>query len=389
MKLSDLNPAAYNPRKNLQPEDEEYRLLAKGIQEFGLVEPLVMNKRSGNLVSGHQRLKVMLDLGYTEAEVSVVDLPEGKEKQLNIALNKLSGDWDMPKLKDLLEELDTGADDIEFTGFTEADLEQLMSQFFVEPKDENEPGADQTLPSTFIYRPSLNKHRGIRYISIRRWPSNKKDAAKESFKAIKRELNSDVLWAIAGEIVACIVDIFHTAAGFYVTNPPPGNNSGKHFATALAKVTADRLGVPYHAVFERLDNKEEDRPYHKYGGIGLKGDPPAGFCILIDDVATTGQTLEQCIRLLQEHGIVFPVVWISGDMSGEVWSGEVLESPEASYGNLKPTKQQQLNTRGGDWAMFQLGGLACPVPKEYEAKLQQRVEDSGLDLVDVVVSLFD
>ncbi len=134
MQLSEINPAAYNPRVDLKPGDKEYELIKKGIAEFGLVEPLVWNRTTGNLVGGHQRLKVLKELGYTEAEVSVVELPEGKEKQLNIALNKLAGSWDMPLLKDLLEELDCGADDIEFTGFTEEELEGLMSQYHLEPE---------------------------------------------------------------------------------------------------------------------------------------------------------------------------------------------------------------------------------------------------------------
>ncbi len=127
--IGQLNPAAYNPRKDLQPGDPEYEKIKRSIQEFDLVEPLVWNKRTGNLVGGHQRLKVLKELGYTEADVSVVDLPEDKEKALNIVLNKAQGDWDMPKLKDLLEELDTGAFDVELTGFDMQEIEELMTQF--------------------------------------------------------------------------------------------------------------------------------------------------------------------------------------------------------------------------------------------------------------------
>ena len=131
MKLDDMNPAAYNPRLNLQPGDPEYEKIKRSIEEFGLVETLVWNKRTGNLVGGHQRLKVLKELGYTEADVSVVDLSEDKEKALNIALNKIQGDWDMPRLKDLLEELDTGDLDMELTGFGMEEIEDLMTQFHV------------------------------------------------------------------------------------------------------------------------------------------------------------------------------------------------------------------------------------------------------------------
>ena len=129
--LSKINPAAYNPRRDLAPGDPEYEKLAKSMAEFDLVEPLVWNKRTGNLVGGHQRLKILKAQGKTETEVSVVDLPDKKEKALNLALNKISGEWDYMRLKDLLQELDTGEFDIEITGFDDKEIEDLMTQFHV------------------------------------------------------------------------------------------------------------------------------------------------------------------------------------------------------------------------------------------------------------------
>ena len=127
--VSQINPAPYNPRIDLQPGDIEYEKIKRSITEFDLVEPLVWNKQTGNLVGGHQRLKIIKGQGITEIEVSVVDLPEAKEKALNIALNKAQGDWDFPKLKDLLQEIDTGEFDIGITGFEADEIEDLMTQF--------------------------------------------------------------------------------------------------------------------------------------------------------------------------------------------------------------------------------------------------------------------
>ncbi len=98
------------------------------------MEPLVWNKRSGNLVGGHQRLKILKEMGFKEVEVSVVDLTDAKEKALNLALNKISGEWDYPLLKDILEEINTGDFDIEITGFDEKEIEDLMTQYH-EPTD--------------------------------------------------------------------------------------------------------------------------------------------------------------------------------------------------------------------------------------------------------------
>jgi len=87
-----LNPAAYNPRKDRKPGDKDYEKLKRSIAEFGYVEPVIWNIRTGNVVGGHQRLKVLVDLGHTEIDCVVVDLDPQREKALNVALNKIQGD---------------------------------------------------------------------------------------------------------------------------------------------------------------------------------------------------------------------------------------------------------------------------------------------------------
>lgn len=104
-KISELIPAPYNPRKNIQPGDSEYEKLKRSLEEFGYVEPVIWNARIGYVVGVHQRLKVLIELGETETECVIVDLPDEQEKALNIALNKISGDWDMGKLEFLMDEL--------------------------------------------------------------------------------------------------------------------------------------------------------------------------------------------------------------------------------------------------------------------------------------------
>jgi len=126
MKLSDLNPAKYNPRKKLKPTDPEFEKLRRSIESFGLVEPPIWNKRTGNVVGGHQRLSVLKYLGHTETDVVVVDISEDEEKALNVALNKISGEWDMPLLTDLLKELGDGGFDSTLTGFSIDELEKMF-----------------------------------------------------------------------------------------------------------------------------------------------------------------------------------------------------------------------------------------------------------------------
>lgn len=135
--VKELDLAAYNPRKDLQPGDPEYEKLKKSILEFDYIDPIIWNQRTGRVVGGHQRLKILQELGYTEIEVSVVDLSEDKEKALNIALNKISGDWDLPKLKDLLQELESSDFDIEITGFDTDEINGIFDQFKTEVKEDD------------------------------------------------------------------------------------------------------------------------------------------------------------------------------------------------------------------------------------------------------------
>lgn len=127
MKLSELNPAEYNPRKALKPGDPAYEKLKASILSFGNVEPIVWNRSTGNVVGGHQRLRVLLDLGVTESEVSVVELSEVDERRLNIALNKITGEWDDEKLTSLLAELTAGGVDVYPTGFDEQELSSMFA----------------------------------------------------------------------------------------------------------------------------------------------------------------------------------------------------------------------------------------------------------------------
>ena len=125
-----LNPAAYNPRKDLKPGDKEYEKLKRSIEEYGCVELIVWNKRTGHVVSGHQRLKVLLGLGYTDIDCIVIDLDEQSEKALNLAMNKIGGAWDEDKLASLIADLDAGAFDISLTGFDAAEIDELMNRWY-------------------------------------------------------------------------------------------------------------------------------------------------------------------------------------------------------------------------------------------------------------------
>ena len=135
-RLIDINPAPYNPRKDLQPGEAQYEAIKNSIEQFGFVEPLIVNIRDGKnvLVGGHQRYKILLEQGEKETEAAIVDLDEGEEKALNIALNKIDGEWDWGKLKDLIGELDKEA--VTSIGFSNEEVDDILRELEQESGDD-------------------------------------------------------------------------------------------------------------------------------------------------------------------------------------------------------------------------------------------------------------
>lgn len=143
--VEKLNPAKYNPRKDLKTGDPEYEKLKKSIETFGYVEPVIWNERTGNIVGGHQRFKILKEQGVAEVDCVVVDMDEVEEKALNVALNKVSGDWDMPKLTELIEELDKSMFDVSLTGFDAAEIDDLFSKVHDKDIKEDDFDSDKAL----------------------------------------------------------------------------------------------------------------------------------------------------------------------------------------------------------------------------------------------------
>ncbi len=143
IKLSEIRAAEYNPRRDLKPTDDEYKSLKRSIETFGFVEPLIVNERDMKIIGGHQRYKILLDLGETESEVVLVNLNQNDEKILNIALNKIESKWDYGKLEELFEELK--GSDLTATGFNRdeicsiSELSEMLSPAprTRQPKSEN------------------------------------------------------------------------------------------------------------------------------------------------------------------------------------------------------------------------------------------------------------
>jgi ParB-like chromosome segregation protein Spo0J len=182
VKIGDLKPSLYNPRIPVAKGSKEYEKIKASLTQHGVVEPLVVNANTMQVIGGHQRLTVMKDLGYTEVECAMLDIEdEAKEKTLNLALNNIKGEWDMEKLEAMLSDADvtafeTGFDDseINFAGLLPeeaesgddlkeelGDMDTDLNESLSDDEDENEEynDADEGVEET----------NGVVYFSSFRW----------------------------------------------------------------------------------------------------------------------------------------------------------------------------------------------------------------------------
>jgi len=149
--ISKINPAAYNPRRI---SEKAFEGLKESLRQNSIVQPLVVNKQTGNLVAGHQRFRALTELGYEKVPVITVDVSLDKEKQMNVSLNNpaIEGEF-TGDLQNLLEgiKLDLGE-----APFEELRLDTLVMDidrvFDEEPKDPEpkEEGEDKDPPNEKI-----------------------------------------------------------------------------------------------------------------------------------------------------------------------------------------------------------------------------------------------
>lgn len=122
--INELISPEYNPR---QITDDEMEKLKNSINEFGYIAPIIVNKHNNHIVGGNQRYEALKELGYEEIDVVYIyEKDENREKALNIALNKISGEWDEVKLNQIFTEMKLAAfDKVSLTGFEDYEVQEL------------------------------------------------------------------------------------------------------------------------------------------------------------------------------------------------------------------------------------------------------------------------
>ncbi|MBQ3407961.1 MAG: ParB N-terminal domain-containing protein [Clostridia bacterium] len=142
--INELVSPEWNPR---EISDDEMEKLKTSLKEFGYVDYLVVNKVNNHIVGGNQRYHALKEMGFEELDVIFIEESDlNREKTLNIALNKISGDWDNERLEELLNELNTADIELILTGFDEFELEGLL---FDTDEDLDDEVVDRSIEEAF------------------------------------------------------------------------------------------------------------------------------------------------------------------------------------------------------------------------------------------------
>ena len=162
LKIDTLIPAKYNPRKALKPGDAEFEKIKNSITEFGYVDPIIVNSDM-TIIGGHQRWSVLKTLGFTEVDCVVIEIDKTKEKALNIALNKVTGEWNKELLADLIKDLQSLDYDVSFTGFDPPEIDELFNDVHSKDTKEDDFDVDKALTENAFVKEGdiwlLGRHR--------------------------------------------------------------------------------------------------------------------------------------------------------------------------------------------------------------------------------------
>jgi hypothetical protein len=184
------------------------------------------------------------------------------------------------------------------------------------PQKEPEP-LGESIFDHLVYAPTIYKHRSASCIVLRRWRSETKRSDIAFLKTFKQNVTDDICQVVGSELTGFLKLLFRTVGGFTVIYPPRGASKGeKYFAAEIARQVAGNFDLPIVQMFEdRIRGGNSHHPLKTLDRTPLvvKVDHPGPF-LLVDDIVTSGNTIEECINALPDRTII-PLVWIGGELN--------------------------------------------------------------------------
>jgi hypothetical protein len=304
-----------DPRNARLHPDPNMEAIRRSLESYGQRKPIVVNSATGVIEAGNGLFQAAVKLGWTHVAAVMVDDDEVTAKGYALMDNKsaLSAEWDFPVLKDLLQELDTGAFDMDLTGFNQEEIEKLMTYIPKESGTGDSRGDVTGFDKFFVFGPKWNKKRSIKFLSIYSYRAEYHEEGARFLKTVKKEMTS--IGKFAEDISNELKLTFQGLEGLTVTNCPRGHSrTESHYAAELSKAVAKIAGLKYESIFKDRDLKGTSNPrnYASRRPVELKGLPTGGI-ILVDDVATSGTTLEACLKAIDGKCLVIPIVLIYED----------------------------------------------------------------------------
>lgn len=310
-----------NPANWRTHPEQQRKLLDAVIREVGYAGALLYNEQTERLIDGHARLERALKCKEKQVPVLVGSWSEEDERKIlatHDPIAAMAGQLD-EQLKGLLEGAETENQDL--SEWCDGMLKELGS---IETIDSQKGGLCEStqeisgvrgLVETLVYRPTWNKIRGFSFLSLRKWSTPIRKQQIDQMRKAKEEAEPEFVTAVANEMAEAAKRLFNNlgATRYTVFSPPRSKNRKVHFAAEMAR-QFEHHGGQYLNVFEPQNQKINKNSQH-YGDriVPTISNMPHGLCFLIDDVATTGNTIEGCLSVLDEDCLVVPIVWIYED----------------------------------------------------------------------------
>jgi len=320
VRFADVKTHPRNPRRHSRKQGKVLQAL---VSEVGFASiPLAYHSETNHgaltWVDGHLRSQTFPDY---QGQVAILDITDEEASVLLSTLDPLASmaTTDAAAIESLINE----------AAEAESSVTALLHSVATEAGLYARPSTRVYLPKTddlgLVYSPAINRKMSIHFLSIRRWNAAHKQESLRYLKEIKRgEISGEeTIQRAAAEIAELVGELLGNHAFSRVTTPPIGHE-GWHFATSLATEVASRLNIPFAKLFADRIRSVSSHPkmFNKRAPATLLHQPEPGMILLVDDVATSVVTLEECTSLLRPFAPTLPVAWIYSVANTTAETGE-------------------------------------------------------------------